>query len=263
MHDYLDEHQIKSVQVLSKLKEICEREGIRYYLLAGSSLGAVRHHGFIPWDDDIDVGVIYEDWYRLREILIKEIESPYIYMDNMVDSKFPRFMGKILYNGVNCIDLFMLVKWTSNKIIGNIHFQVRRLAVECYKFSINYKSEVKRARTKKARAKYEITLKLRKVIYIVLKPFLGRDEFIKLARWNEKVFANRDVDYYINLYSVYPMEKEMIKKEWLQTTSVVLFEDEYYTTVSDTDAYLTHLYGDYMTPPDEKDKIKYHSEKLI
>ena len=72
MKDFSDEikNGLKEVQleILDELDRICEAYGLRYYLAYGSLLGAVRHNGFIPWDDDIDVMMPYNDMVRLEAI---------------------------------------------------------------------------------------------------------------------------------------------------------------------------------------------------
>lgn len=70
----LNRDEIKQVQVgiLKKLDEVHKKYGIRYYLNAGSALGAVRHKGYIPWDDDVDVFVPIDDYLRLIDILEKD-----------------------------------------------------------------------------------------------------------------------------------------------------------------------------------------------
>lgn len=57
--------------------EICEKHGLRYYAFSGMMLGAIRHKGFIPWDDDLDVAMPREDYNKLMEIAPKELEYPY------------------------------------------------------------------------------------------------------------------------------------------------------------------------------------------
>ena len=60
----LREIQLVEFEVLKKLKELCEKLNLRYYLFYGTLLGAVRHQGFIPWDDDIDIGMFHEDYEK-------------------------------------------------------------------------------------------------------------------------------------------------------------------------------------------------------
>ncbi len=67
-----------SMAVLNKVAKICRKYGIKYYLDCGSLLGAVRHGGFIPWDDDIDISVMRKDFEPLMRILAKELPEPYV-----------------------------------------------------------------------------------------------------------------------------------------------------------------------------------------
>lgn len=64
---------------LQELKRICEKHNIHYFASGGTLLGAVRHHGFIPWDDDIDVMMFYEDYKRFCDVAPKEIKQPYFF----------------------------------------------------------------------------------------------------------------------------------------------------------------------------------------
>ena len=70
-----------SVQLgcLQELKRICEKYDIMFFASGGTLLGAVRHKGFIPWDDDIDVMMFYDDYVRFCEYAPKEIKSPYFF----------------------------------------------------------------------------------------------------------------------------------------------------------------------------------------
>ncbi|MFV0364821.1 MAG: phosphorylcholine transferase LicD [Suipraeoptans sp.] len=261
MNEYLNKHQQMAVLALRNLKDICDRYNIEFYLLAGSALGAVRHKGFIPWDDDIDIGLKYDDWHRLSEILSKELEdSNFTYIDNKVNSNYPRMFGKILYEGQNCIDIFLIAKWTSNVIRGNIHWQIRRTAVEFYKMSIKYKSVFKPNTSKYGKIRYFITHAIRRFFYLPTNLFCNTGDYIRLARWNEKYFESKKTGWYINLYSVYKMKKEMIKEEWVKNPISIEFEGMQYKTLGNIDEYLTHLYGDYMTPPPMKDRQGSHEE---
>ncbi len=222
MHDYLNEHQKNAVGALECLKKICDENGISFYLLAGTALGAVRHKGMIPWDDDIDVGLRYDDWYKLRKILPDALKgTKYTYVDDEVDKKFPRMFGKIICEGQGCIDIFLIVKWTPNRFRGYIHWQIRRCAVLFYQISVHIQ-KVKgygfKIKPLKWKIRYYVVYTMRYILYLLTRIFFGRDDYVKLARWNEKFFENKDTGWYINLYSIYTMQKEMLKAEWIDKT---------------------------------------------
>lgn len=256
------DHQKMAIQALEMLQEICNRHGITLYLLAGTCLGAVREKGMIPWDDDIDVGFTYDEWYQIRKILPEEIEAPFSYADYEVVPGFPRMFGKILYDQQSCVDIFLIAKFTTNDFFGEIHWQIRRFAVTAYKYSIGYKApqKPKTSSSKKKKRHARRMRKIRHAMYLMTKPFCTTESYIKMNKWNEQYYEHRKYDCYINLYSVYHMDKERINKEWIENTSLVEFEGKMYNTVGDTDAYLTHLYGDYMTPPPEKKRKAMHGE---
>lgn len=75
---------VKDVQtillpILLDIDKICKKHDIPYFLIAGTCLGAVRHHGFIPWDDDLDIGMMRQDYERFIEVLKKELPSKYVF----------------------------------------------------------------------------------------------------------------------------------------------------------------------------------------
>lgn len=83
------------LDILKKFDEICKKHGLRYFLEAGTLLGAIRHHGFIPWDDDIDVSMPRKDYEKLIKIGAQEFSSPYYFQYITTDNKYPGLHVKI------------------------------------------------------------------------------------------------------------------------------------------------------------------------
>ena len=77
------------LDILMELDRICRKHDLRYFLDSGTLLGAVRHKGFIPWDDDIDLTMPRKDYDRLIEIASQELKSPY-YLQHNHRSKISR-----------------------------------------------------------------------------------------------------------------------------------------------------------------------------
>ena len=266
MHDYLDAHQIKAVEALFELKRICDKHNIRFYLLAGTTLGAVRHEGMIPWDDDVDVGFLPDDLHKLQMVLADELNPDlgFEYVSPENEPGFPRLFGKILYNRQSCVDLFLIAKWTNNDLVGGLHWYITRFCVESYYCSLSYhESQVSVSNSAQPFSFHKWKKQLLRSVKKNILPFLCKccfflktEDYIRLARWNEDYFGRHGYDCYANLYSIYGMKKERIQKDWIENTSYVTFEGEQFMTVGDTDAYLKHLYGDYMQLPPEEKRVK-------
>ena len=77
MTDYLRQLQLVELDILKQFLEICEKHALTYYMLGGTLLGAVRHKGFIPWDDDIDIGMPRPDYEKFLKLATYDLKPPY------------------------------------------------------------------------------------------------------------------------------------------------------------------------------------------
>lgn len=79
------------LDIAQEVKRICEKHDIKYFIIWGTLLGAVRHKGYIPWDDDFDIAFLRSDFEKFCKIARKEIKPPFFYQDALSDREF--FIG--------------------------------------------------------------------------------------------------------------------------------------------------------------------------
>lgn len=222
------------------IKDVFERNGVRYVIEYGSLLGAVRHGGFIPWDDDFDF-VVFEDDYQLAsEALRRELPPMYILHDAQSDPAYfysfskvrhrdsivheDGFTDQLKYKGAS-IDLF------KGRIENNNRFARRLFLAESHKQS-------HKAKFRNSRSFFEL---LRLVFYGLLKIY-----YQVLHGITPKTFyfhKTPDTDQYF-----IPLEKYL-------PTSVAFFNEVAFPVPHDPDYVLTDRYGDWKSYPP---KISFH-----
>ena len=97
--DSLRRLQLTQLEMLKDIKKVCDKHGIRYFLSSGTLLGAVRHKGFIPWDDDLDLDMFRSDYEKFLNIAQKELGKQYFVQDWDTDNCYGFPFAKVLKEG--------------------------------------------------------------------------------------------------------------------------------------------------------------------
>lgn len=258
----LSKVQVIIWDIMKYLKEYLEKEKIDYYMLGGTLLGAVRHKGFIPWDDDIDIGIprkqyekfIYEISLHLPEHLklytYESETSHHYYFSRIVDTRHSlKRTGSLVERDEEVwIDIFPLDGMPNNKIAREIH-KIRLLfARAMYHISCFDKVNLKRPGR---------PLSERIVIKFVMITGFGRKS--DTHKWLNKIdrllkkYPIEKSNWIVNFMGQYKF-KEMFPKEYYGKGKFYKFEDGKLFGPENADAILTQMYGDYMTPPKDQDK---------
>ena len=243
-------HQLRAVEAAKELDRICGEHQITYFLIAGSALGAVRHKGFIPWDDDIDIGMTTDQFEKLLQVAPSEIKSPYIWRHTSTDESYATLTGNIFYGEDEpLITVFPLIRMSDNKRVRKKQWLTRKVMSPVWQRKVGYHVPKDRMNAKQRLSIAGST---------VLAALLPKKKVLSILRNNEKKAQGQDTEWVCNLYSKYSLEKESIRSEWLKESIRLPFEDAKLPVMKEYDAYLTHLYGDYMTPPPEKERHPVH-----
>ena len=91
----MNDLQKTEFDILKNVVEICDRAGLSYFLVCGSALGAAKYDGFIPWDDDVDIGMYREDYERFCEIAQALLPAHYFLQTYRTDPHFPTIFAKV------------------------------------------------------------------------------------------------------------------------------------------------------------------------
>lgn len=256
--------QDKELQILVEFKNICDKHNIRYSLAGGTLIGAVRHKGFIPWDDDIDVYVLRSDLNRLREICPKELKKPYFYQTNETDSDYYYPYDKIRLDGtvfkspylssrnINhglFIDIFPVDVIPNNHRLRNAQYYEHRilLSILLAKFiDINKLNGKKRVFSRCLRL-------ISKPISI--KKIYKLEESVA-SRYSDKISSSNYVSN-LNIPLSYG-KKGIYPAEWFNSFETIKFENHNFLVTRNYDQMLKQLYGDYMKLPPLSERTTEH-----
>lgn len=235
----LTDTQLRDSQIrcMKKVKEICEKNGLRYFLSGGTLLGAVRHQGYIPWDDDVDVFIVLKDWERFCELVKSE----------------PLF-GFVSFIGEDDYYDEMGLFYDKTTICDYNHFPMQTTAG----VSIDIVPLIGLPDTEEEIRDYARRLKEQ---YSVAQNILySADECRKECHKLYKMMLEYDYDTAKNvghLLGPYFM-KEVRPKEWFSRPVYLKFEDDEYIAPNGYDGYLSKLYGNYMELPPENKRKGHH-----
>lgn len=240
--------------ITDEFVKFCDENNIDYYLLGGSALGAVRHNGFIPWDDDMDVGLMRKDYEFFLE---NYVDNDKFYLQAIErDNNYWNMYAKLRMKNTLMeeeriknldvpkeifIDVFPIDNAPSggyNKVI------IKANIVMILKMSLLIKMKVANL--------YECNFK----IITKMCSWLPKGLIYKMAKKIMMSYKDDNSTYTIS-YLDYIIRKGYLLRSVYLPAKDCKFEDRVYKIPNDADAYLKSLYGDYMTLPKEEDRISH------
>ncbi len=240
--------QQKLLSMLLKLDEFCGENGIEYYLIGGSALGAVRHSGFIPWDDDADVAMFREDFERFEATAEGKKISGLLY-EPVHKHSFPEAPIGFLYDVSDpdipleecpCIDIFALDGVPDSGFLR----KKQKLWSLLYHISV-----LRRPAQNRGGLSAFITK-----AFIALTPARLFDFYIKSAKKAITKYPAKSAKNVANIFGMKRYDKEIMPLEYFGAPKRTEFEGHLLPIPEQYDKYLTHLFGDYkkLPPPDKR-----------
>lgn len=248
-----------------QVRQICEKHNIPYFLIAGTLLGAVRHGGFIPWDDDLDIGMLRQNYDRFIALVQSELGDAYFVQTYTTDQYMPFPYAKLRINGTvlrekssqTCkwnngifIDIFPLDGVPENSLLRLMHKWSLKaigllLIVKCDFNLINDRSSL----TKKY---------LLRGIVSPMSWLLPRRLLVKTLDILTRLFSGEKTRLVMAAGGSYGYKRETVPRSWVEETIPMMFCDSKFSCPSFWQDYLIKLYGDYMKLPPVASRYNRH-----
>ncbi len=257
--------QLVQLEILKEVKRVCDQAQIHYWLDSGTFLGAVRHGGFIPWDDDLDIGMLREDYERFLRICKDTLSEQYVLQDWNQTPGYPYAFAKVRKKGTVYRELkdesfsengIFIDIFPYDKYPLDVSKQKRqRIMVDAFKRAVLVKQGYKawKASGKTNWRRWVAFLPMRVLAILPLE----RLKCIYLK--NQKKYNTLQEGYAYFPSGVSQYGRWVIAKEYLENLDEIFFEDALFPCPSQADQYLTSAYGDYHKLPPVEQRSVGHS----
>lgn len=259
MKEDLEGLQCRLVEMLVAFREFTDGHGVEFFLVGGSALGAYRHKGFIPWDDDVDIAMMRSDFEkmeacmreqgnRLGEFVYSPVEA-HLIPDAPIGYLYDIAHAQNGYAHTAKIDIHPIDGVPENGLLR----KVQKVSSLIYYLS-EYRLPVKN-KGKKIRA---ISKMILKITPNVLFRF-----YMKVTKRIMTAWSDQDSENICSLFGVAGYEREIMPRRYLMPLKTGSFADESFLVPNDTDSYLARLYGDYEKLPPVEERHPRHDIYLM
>lgn len=259
----LNEVQALQLKIAKTYVDVCDKNNIPYFMTGGTMLGAIRHKGFVPWDDDMDFGMTRDNFERFLKIGQSELGEEFFVQTWETDPGYGLPFAKIRLNGTEYVEK------SSEKANMN-----KGIYIDVFPWDNMPDDEQLRAKQWKKvhifwhllmnKCNYDYINKsnfIKKVAAIVLKilsKLIPLEIIHKNLYKNLTMYRNIDTKNAANFCEGNTMEKETWKHSWYTEFDEYEFEGYKFKGPKEYDDFLTHLFGDYMTPVPKSERHKGH-----
>ena len=257
------------IDVLSAFIRICEAQGLRYFCAGGTAIGAVRHQGMIPWDDDIDVFMPRPDYDRFLRLAAQSMPEGYEVLSPYATKDYPMYFSKM------CNARTTLLENERIPCVFGLYIDIFPLdgacddVETCYREKRRFKrlmNKLEAVSTHNSFGEYVGLLTKRrewgrfavKTVAFCCRSWLRRwllKQMDGIAYGHDYALSSRVVTY-----SGAYQRQEIYPKAWLETPQMFAFEGLMVNLPHDYDAYLRHFFGDYMTLPPVEQRASHHQK---
>ncbi len=266
MEHTLRELQLCELQLVKAVLSICERHQLTVFMMGGTFLGAVRHKGFIPWDDDVDLGMSREDYETFLRVAPQELPQGYVLRHFATDPDMPYYPAQVVNPSFEILDTSAQIAKTRSAWIDlfpldgmpkgglGCFFHKYRLLYLRMMLKFSQFSQVVAVNLAHRPLHERILIAVGKHLH--LESRLDTNKRMHLIDRCLKKYPYETASQVVNFMGAYKF-REMFPKKIYDSLSEYPFEDLQLLAPSDYDTVLRQMYGDYMTPPPQNEQNKH------
>lgn len=255
-------NEIKNIllEEMDYIDKFCKKNDISYFLIGGSLLGAVRHKGFIPWDDDIDIGMLREDYNKFlrlfndprniyKKVDVNNTKGYYLPFAKVIDTR--TIMIEEVKNSIELgvgIDIFPFdnLKYGKKKIFSQIEIYRKILIIK----NLSIRKERKFIKN--------IIVRLFQTFFAII----SKERLIKKIDMLAKEYCREKGSKYVGELVYMPYGKrEIYEREWVEQTIKLEFENYEFNVPKNYDKFLKKTFLEYMELPPKEKQITHHNFK--
>lgn len=265
------EYDIRKLQeiiliIAKEIKRICDKNNIKYTLIGGTLIGAVRHKGFIPWDDDLDIVMTRENYNKFLQACKTDLGKEFELLNWNNNEYYGDGFTKILLKNTVAIEK------------GKEHTKFPKgIFVDIFPFDKIPDSKYARKKQKwityicirmlqeKDGTYRERNTRIKKIMYSCVNAtarIFSHKTLVSCCNRNMVKYENSDTEYCTSIAGYYGYDKEMIKTSLFDEYTELIFENINFMVVKQYDLYLTQVFGDYMKLPPE-DQRRSHGLSIV
>lgn len=260
--EQLEQLHAVHLELYGQLRRVCAKHSIRYFAMYGTLLGAIRHQGFIPWDDDLDLGMLRQDYDRFCAVVQDEIGEEYTFQTCDTDPHYASPLGKLRKHGT----VF------GEEAVGSAG-QHEGIFIDVFPLDVRPAREPQRM-AQHVGVYVLVRLLMIKGGYVIgrgrpgrrpirflaglVSRCIPRSVLVRMLDREMRRYDDRPTPQVISAAGPYGAERETVEASWVDDLVAVPFEDSTIPVFRAADAYLRRVYGDYLTPPPPGQRSGHH-----
>ncbi len=264
------ETQNVAADILEVIAGLCDKLSLRYYLFYGTLIGAVRHNGFIPWDDDLDIMMPRKDHDILVKYLLdnKEMFPDLEVFNHDVNKKYPYMITRIsdkryrvIMNNEKEYGMGIFIDIYPFDGLGDTEQEALKFGLKGDRLSsLCYQATRVRCATETTTSTFR---KIIKFPVFVFSKIMGKNFFQNRLKKLERVKDYDKSEYVGCVVWLSGGRKDIFPRKWFDEYVMIKFGDKEYRCPKEYDKFLTQVYGDYMQLPPENERIGHHNYYVI